>query len=67
MSRWWRAGWPLLGKTLLAMINYPDYARYLAHHRHHHPERPPLSEAAFIRARQEARYGGGAGHTPRCC
>jgi uncharacterized short protein YbdD (DUF466 family) len=48
------------------MCGIPDYQTYLAHHRQHHPERPPLSFEAFFRERIEARYGGRHGNS-RCC
>ncbi|MBF0461941.1 MAG: YbdD/YjiX family protein [Magnetococcales bacterium] len=61
-------GWyTLLAQTLLGMIGFPDYPAYVAHRRQHHPEQPILSEAEFMRVRQEARYGGGKGHSVRCC
>ena len=44
----------------------PDYQAYLAHHRRHHPDQPPLSYETFFRERIDARYGGRNGKI-RCC
>jgi uncharacterized short protein YbdD (DUF466 family) len=42
----------------------PDYDRYLAHMREHHPEDVPLSHDEFIRQRQIDRYSRPGS---RCC
>jgi uncharacterized short protein YbdD (DUF466 family) len=55
-----------LGRAAHLMIGLPDYERYAAHRRERHPGEPVLSRADFVRERQAARYGGGAGGF-RCC
>ncbi|MBF0183063.1 MAG: YbdD/YjiX family protein [Magnetococcales bacterium] len=57
----------LLKATLRSMIGLPDYQVYVAHRQQHHPDQPILSEAEFIRERQEARYGNRQGKMIRCC
>jgi uncharacterized short protein YbdD (DUF466 family) len=52
--------------TLRLMIGIPDYERYVAHIRAHHPEKEPMSYEAFFRERQDARFGG-KGDIRRCC
>lgn len=47
------------------MIGQPDYDAYVAHCRHHHPNRPPMDRQAFFRNRLEARYSGQGGRG--CC
>ena len=49
---------------LRAIAGAPDYDRYLAHVRAHHPGEVPLSQREFARQRMHARYD-----TPgsRCC
>jgi uncharacterized short protein YbdD (DUF466 family) len=32
-----------------------------------HPDKPVMTYEAFFRERQESRYGGGNGQSPRCC
>jgi uncharacterized short protein YbdD (DUF466 family) len=47
------------------MIGLPDYDRYAAHVRTHHPARRVMSRAEFVAERTARRYEGrGAG---RCC
>ena len=46
------------------MIGVPDYDRYVAHLRAHHPDRAVPTYAEFFAERQHARYVGGGG---RCC
>jgi uncharacterized short protein YbdD (DUF466 family) len=46
------------------IIGVPDYDRYLAHMREHHPEDVPLSHDEFIRQRQIDRYSRPGS---RCC
>ena len=61
-------GWRTrLAQAALAMIGVPDYAAYVAHRQQHHPDQPIMSEAEFVRNRQEARYGGRRGNPVRCC
>ncbi len=47
------------------LVGMPSYAAYRRHMAEHHPEQTPMSEAAFFRDRQQARYGGKG--PPRCC
>ena len=51
-------------EAALLMIGQPDYQRYVAHMRAHHPDRPPMSHTEFVRAAMDRRYGKG---TSRCC
>ena len=54
-----RAAW-----IVRRVIGVPDYAAYLAHVRHAHPDRAPLTQEAFVRdvlARRYERPGS------RCC
>ena len=54
-----------LRETASLMIGLPDYERYAAHVRTHHPGRPVMSRAEFVAERTARRYEGrGAG---RCC
>ena len=50
--------------VLRRVIGVPDYDRYLAHERAHHPERTPLTREAFMCERLESRY---AKPGARCC
>lgn len=54
----------LIAETARAMVGLSSYAAYRRHMSEHHPDAQPMSEVAFFRDRQRARYGGGAG---RCC
>jgi len=54
-----------LRETAHLMVGLPSYAAYVRHMAERHPDRTPMSEAAFFRDRQEARYGGKNGG--RCC
>ncbi|GAB2522492.1 YbdD/YjiX family protein [Lysobacter humi (ex Lee et al. 2017)] len=45
-------------------IGQPDYDRYVAHLRRHHPDHPIPAREAFFREREQARYGRGRS---RCC
>lgn len=47
------------------MVGVPSYDAYRAHMAAHHPDRPILSERAFFRNRQDARYGSAGGG--KCC
>ena len=46
------------------IIGVPDYDRYVAHVREHHPGMEPLSEAEFIQQRLADRYSRPGS---RCC
>ncbi|MBK8181427.1 MAG: YbdD/YjiX family protein [Candidatus Competibacteraceae bacterium] len=51
-------------QALRRIIGAPDYAAYLARHRHIHPDVPPMSEKEFFRFAIDRRY---AKAGPRCC
>lgn len=53
-----------MGRTLRLMVGQPDYGAYVRHMAATHPDQAPMSEVAFFREREQARYGGGKG---RCC
>ena len=53
-----------LVQSLRLMVGQPDYGAYLRHMAATHPDQAPMSEIAFFREREQARYGGGKG---RCC
>lgn len=55
----------LVRESARLMVGAPSYPAYRAHMAEHHPEAAPMSERAFFRNRQEARYGGKGGG--RCC
>jgi len=57
--------WRMVAETARLMVGQPSYAAYREHMATAHPDAPVLSEAAFFRDRQEARYGGRNGG--RCC
>jgi uncharacterized short protein YbdD (DUF466 family) len=46
------------------VIGVPDYDRYVAHLRAHHPATQPMTEDEFIRQRQAERY---TKPGARCC
>ena len=46
------------------IIGVPDYDRYLAHHRAHHPDTAPMTEREFERQRLTDRYSRPGS---RCC
>ena len=52
-------------ETARLMVGVPRYDAYCRHMADHHPGAPVMSEIAFFRDRQEARYGGKSGG--RCC
>ena len=56
----------LLGmvRALKAIAGVPDYDRYVAHMRHHHPNEVPLSAAELLALRQRERFERPGG---RCC
>jgi uncharacterized short protein YbdD (DUF466 family) len=57
--------WRRIRETARLMIGLPDYERYAAHVRAHHPDRHVMSRAEFVAERMARRYEGrGAG---RCC
>ena len=57
--------WRQICETAALMIGLPDYERYAAHVRAHHPDRPVMNRAEFVAERMSRRYEGrGAG---RCC
>ena len=47
-----------------AVAGVPDYERYLAHMRRHHPHVAPLTRPAFVLDRERARYDRPGA---RCC
>ena len=53
-----------LGRALRFITGAPDYERYLAHVRAHHPGVAPMTCEAFVRERLDARY---ARPGSRCC
>jgi len=53
-----------LFRTAELMVGQPSYDTYVAHLADAHPERTPLSRAAFSREREAARFGVGR---MRCC
>jgi uncharacterized short protein YbdD (DUF466 family) len=53
-----------LARLARAIAGVPDYDRYLAHMRLHHPGDPPLTPEAYARDRLEARYSRPGA---RCC
>lgn len=55
---------PLAAATARATLGMPDYDAYLTHLRARHPEAEPLTREGFFKARQTARFGGGA---LKCC
>jgi uncharacterized short protein YbdD (DUF466 family) len=64
LSRAWSAA-SRLRHGWLETIGAPDYKRYLAHHREHHPDTQPMSERDYVKLFIERRYNRrGAG---RCC
>ncbi|MEJ7809133.1 MAG: YbdD/YjiX family protein [Gemmatimonadaceae bacterium] len=50
--------------VIRAVIGVPDYERYVAHLRLHHPDRVPLGRSEFTRQQMEARYSRPGS---RCC
>ena len=60
IGAWSRAA----AQTLRTVVGAPDYERYVAHVRRHHPECRPLTREAFVRERLEARYSKPGA---RCC
>ena len=56
-----------LGQAARMLVGMPDYDAYVEHMQLKHPEKPLMSYEAFVRERQEARYGVGKGRPVRCC
>ncbi|HEX8446905.1 MAG TPA: YbdD/YjiX family protein [Sphingomonas sp.] len=54
-----------LRDTARLMVGVSSYDAYRAHMALHHPDREPLTERAFFRNRQDARYGAAGGG--KCC
>ena len=54
----------VLRRTAHLMCGLADYDSYLEHRRAVHPGMPCLDYAAFVRQRQDVRYGRGSA---RCC
>jgi len=57
--------WRGLAETGRLMVGVPSYRTYVEHMAAAHPDQPVMSESAFFRNRQEARYAGRNGG--RCC
>ncbi len=53
-----------IGEITRRIIGAPDYDRYLAHMRQHHPREQPLARAEFARLRLEEKYSKPGS---RCC
>lgn len=53
-----------VARTLRTVMGAPDYERYVAHVRRHHPGCEPLPREAFVRERLDARYSKPGA---RCC
>jgi uncharacterized short protein YbdD (DUF466 family) len=53
-----------IGDVTRRIIGAPDYERYLAHMRRHHPHTRPLDRAEFARQRLEEKYSRPGS---RCC
>ncbi len=49
------------------MVGVPSYDVYVEHMSERHPDRQPLTPAAFLRNRQETRFGEGGRGGFRCC
>lgn len=65
ISAVWRRAFRRLRETAALMIGLPDYSRYVAHQRAHHPERPIMGRSEFVQERMARKYGGKG--TGRCC
>ena len=53
-----------LGDLAQAVLGVPNYERYLAHMRAHHPGEAPMTASEFARERMESRYSRPGG---KCC
>lgn len=60
----WRHRLAAAARVLRRIVGAPDYDAYLAHHARCQPHEPPLSQAEFVRRRQEDRYSRPGS---RCC
>ncbi len=54
-------------EMLRLMVGVPDYDRYVAHRRQHHPDEPVMDYSSFFRDRQNSRYATEDGKISRCC
>lgn len=63
MSRW-RTFWLQFSKVFQTVVGVPDYERYVAHQKEHHPENEPLSQQQFFLEFLNKKYESGG---PRCC
>ncbi len=59
-----RAGGSALRGVCAAVIGVPDYERYVAHLRRHHPDQAPQPRAEFAREQMRRRYDRPGS---RCC
>jgi uncharacterized short protein YbdD (DUF466 family) len=59
LRNWLRGAW----RFAQALVRDDAYDAYLAHHRHAHPETPPLSRREFYLREQERKWSG----VSRCC
>jgi len=59
-----KAAWRDTANVIRRVIGVPDYDRYLAHIRAHHPNARPMAREEFIRQRQVDRYSKPGA---RCC
>jgi uncharacterized short protein YbdD (DUF466 family) len=64
LARWARARLRPPAAAARAMLGAPDYDRYLAHMRAHHPGSPVLARWEYTRHRLDARYSRPGA---RCC
>jgi len=62
-----RAWLRCLCDTARLMVGQPSYEAYLEHMRRLHPDKAPMTRAAFFRDREAARYGGTGRGGLRCC
>jgi len=62
----WRRLWRGLQQSFRLMVGVQDYQNYLQHMRHHHPDRPPMSEREFHRYCLDARFPSQAGKLGKC-
>ncbi|HVB30541.1 MAG TPA: YbdD/YjiX family protein [Gemmatimonadaceae bacterium] len=59
-----RARLRAVGEITRRIIGVPDYERYAAHMRRHHPDQQPLPRHEFARQRLDEKY---AKPGSRCC
>ena len=59
-----KTAWRDTANVIRRVIGVPDYDRYVAHIRAHHPNAPVLSRDEFMRQRQADRYSKPGA---RCC